>query len=60
MMALRLHQFLQIVFANNLNAFRFFKLAMPNYSSKAIQLEFDPNKESRHVVSHYSFEGLNF
>ena len=74
-MALRVHQFLEIVFADDLNAFRPFPLATPNEQvmaankacqvelhswGKANQVEFDPKKESMHVVSHYSPEGPNF
>ena len=74
-LALLVHEFQETVFADDLNAFLAFPLQTPNHdlitASKACQaelhlwgaanqVEFDPAKESMHVVSHYCPEGLNF
>lgn len=74
-MALRVHQFLEIGFADDLNAFRPFPLATPNEQAMAANkaclvelhswgnanpVEFDPKKKTMHVVSHYSPGGPNF
>ena len=73
-MALHMHHFLEIVFADDLNAFRAFPLPAPNASlmaaniacqvelhswGRANQVEFDVNKESMHAVSHHSPKGTN-
>ena len=70
-----MHSFLEVVFADDLNAFRSFPLAIPNTEltnesrkcqqelhawGRASQVEFDPKKESIHVVSHFCPEGKNF
>ena len=74
-MALRVHHFLEIVFAEDLSTFRAFSLATPNASvmaannacqielhswCKTNKLEFDSNKESTHNASHHSPAGTNF
>ena len=65
----------EIVFADDLNAFREFPLATPNSDlftqakecqnklhewGRASQVAFDPLKESMHVVSHHCPEGSDF
>ena len=67
--------FREIIFADDLNAFRAFKLAMPNADvfeataqcqkelhawGRANQVAFDPMKESQHVVSHVHPASSNF
>ena len=74
-LALLVHEFQESVFADDLNAFRAFPLQTPNHDlfiasqtcqaelhswGAANQVEFDPAKESMHVVSHYCPEGPNF
>ena len=74
-LALLVHDFLEVVFADDLNAFRMFTLSAPNENlrkatracqtelhawGRANRVEFDPKKESTHVVSHHCPEGDNF
>ena len=74
-LALHVWSFLEIVFADDLNAYRPFPLRTPNAVlvgeaekcqselhkwGRANQVEFDPGKESIHVVSHKTPEGKNF
>ena len=74
-LALHVHNFLEVVFADDLNAFRAFPWNAPNCSlmeankacqaelhawGKANQVEFDPKKESIHVISHLCPQGDNF
>ena len=74
-LAILVHDFLEVVFADDLNAFRAFPMATANAHlqeatracqaelhcwGRANQVEFDPKKESTHVVSHHSPEGPNF
>ena len=74
-LALRAHNFVEVVFADDLNAFRASPMKTPNTQlmdankacqaelhawGRASQVEFDPKKESTHVVSHVCPEGNNF
>ena len=70
-----MHDFLEVVFADELNAFRAFTLSTLNENlrkatracqtelhawRRANRVEFDPKKESTHVVSHRCPERRNF
>ena len=74
-LALPAHNFLEVLFDDELNAFRAFPLATPNTqlseATKACQaelhalgqenqFEFDPKTKSTHVVSHICPEGASF
>ena len=67
--------FSEIIFADDLNAFKRFRLGVPNGEvlaegkrcqqelhawGRANQVEFDPKKESLHVLSHHEPAGCNF
>ena len=67
------HDFLEVVFADELNAFRAITLATPHRKlseatsacqaelhacGRASRIEFDPKKESTHVVSQHCSEGF--
>ena len=67
-LALQVASFLEVVFADDLNAFRPFPLKTPNEAvirtaeecqqelhkwGRANQVQFDPGKESLHVISHH-------
>ena len=73
-LALQVCEFQYIVFANDLNAYRAFPMATPTAVliaeaktcqnelhkwGRANQVQFDPGKESIHVVSHHAPAGNN-
>ena len=74
-LALQVCEFREIVFADDLNAYRSFPIATPTENliaeaktcqkelhkwGRANQVQFDPGKESIHVVSHHAPAGNNF
>ena len=74
-LALQVCEFREIVFADDLNAYRAFPMATPTAVliaeaktcqnglhkwGRANQVQFDPGKESIHVVSHHAPAGNNF
>ena len=73
--AVHLHDFLEIVFADDLNAYKAFDFTTANEAlyvdmrncqrevhkwGKANQVSFDPSKESMHVLALHGGEGPNF
>ena len=73
--AVKVHRFLEIIFADDLNCYKDFGLSVPNSElhvqmrhcqsefhkwGRANQVNFDPRKESMHVLALHGGEGPNF